>query len=67
MAIGDQIPRHIEVRDTLDELGWSQVEAGERLMVARNTVHRWVHGLNPVPGPALAYLRLMRRARRAVR
>ena len=53
------VPPALEVRDILDELGWTNAEAARRLFVHHNTISRYLHG-GKVPGPVLAYLRLRR-------
>jgi len=68
MAIGNQIPAFIELRDALDEIGWTQTEAARRLGVSTNTVYRWCAGKDDVPSPpAMAYIRLYRKVRRHLR
>lgn len=57
------VPPSLEVRDILDELGWSNAEAARRLNVHHNSISRYKTG-GHVPGPVLAYLRLRRQIAR---
>lgn len=53
-----------ELRDALDELGLTQVEAAERLRVSGRTVRYWVAGEREIPGPAEALIECwLRKAR----
>ena len=59
------VPPSPELRDALNEFGWTHKEAARRLGVHPNTVHRWCAGPDragglAVPGPVLAYIRLRR-------
>lgn len=55
---------HLQVRDMLHELGWSQAEFSRRIDTHRNVVSRWVKGHTRVPGAVLAYLRLVVKLKR---
>lgn len=61
------LPSSLDLRDILTELGWTKAEAARRMSVDPNTVYRWAAGLVEVPGPALAFLRLVRAMHRAIR
>lgn len=54
-----------ELLDALDVVGWSQAELSRRLKVHKNTVGDWVAGKYPVPGYAVAFVRVAEAARRA--
>lgn len=60
------VPPSLEVKDILTELGWTNVEAGRRMNVHHNSISRYQHG-GKVPGPVLAYLRLIRQLKRLAR
>lgn len=45
-----------ELRDALNELGLTQVEAADRLRVSDRTVRYWVAGEREIPGPAEALI-----------
>lgn len=46
-----------EFREALDMLGLSQREAGRLLGVAKTSIHRWLTGRRPIPGPVAAAVR----------
>lgn len=61
------VPASLELRDALNEFGWTQKVAAEHLGVHPNTVQRWCSGGLPVAGPALAFIRLYRKLWRMTR
>jgi DNA-binding transcriptional regulator YiaG len=54
-----------ELLDALGTVGWSQAEFSRRLKVHKNTVGDWVAGKYPVPGYAVAFVRVAVAAREA--
>lgn len=54
-----------ELRLALDEMGMSQVELARRVKSRADTVSRWMNRRAKVPGAVMAYIRLLKRVRRA--
>lgn len=48
-----------EFLQSLNDLGWRQVDFAARTGVAPDSVNRWIHGRQPVPTWAAAHLRLL--------
>ena len=48
-----------EFRALLETLGLSQLAAARLMLVDARTVRRWVSGERDIPGPAVAFLRLL--------
>ena len=51
------IMRKADLKQILEEIGWSQAELSRRVGVSEATITRWVE----VPGPVEAYIRLVYR------
>jgi DNA-binding transcriptional regulator YiaG len=47
-----------ELKQAMGALGRSGAQLAEELMVDDGTFSRWKRGAVPIPGPAIAYLRL---------
>jgi DNA-binding transcriptional regulator YiaG len=48
-----------EFRALLGTLGLSQLAAARLMLVDARTVRRWISGEQKIPGPAVAFLRLI--------
>lgn len=46
-----------ELRDALRLLGLSHRGAAQQLGVAKTSIHRWLTGRRPIPGPVAAAIR----------
>jgi transcriptional regulator with XRE-family HTH domain len=53
------LPRLMALKETLERLGLRQTEFARLLDVSPRTVSLWATGDTPVPGPVLAYLRVL--------